>query len=76
MVMVISREEFINKYGEEQAEPFEDEQAVETFVVSSDDECPIIGIIYINGEKWIYGAKFDRKVESVDEMIEWLEDIK
>ena len=61
MVMVISREEFINKYGEEQAEPFEDEQAVETFVISSDDECPIIGIIYINGDRYTGESCFSGK---------------
>lgn len=75
MIMVMNKMEYMNKYNLEPGDAPEIAVA-EKVVCNEDEECPIVGVIYSNGEKWVYGARFDRKVESIDEMIEWLEDIK
>lgn len=43
------------------------------FYVSDNDECPYIGVEYIYGEVWVYGAKVDRKIEDLDELEYYLE---
>ena len=75
MIMIMSKMEYMDKYNLESGDAPEIDIA-EKIVCNENEECPIVGVIYPDGEKWIYGARFDRKVESIDEMIEMLEVIK
>lgn len=75
MLMIMSKAEYFEKYNLKSGVVPELDIA-EKIVCNENEECPVVGVIYPNGEKWVYGARFDRKVESIDEMIEMLEVIK
>lgn len=72
MLMIMSKAEYFEKYNLESGDAPELDIA-EKIVCNENEECPVVGVIYPNGEKWIYGAKYDWHVENIDEMIRILE---
>lgn len=40
--------------------------------VSTNMECPYIGIETTNGELWVYGARVGNRVDTLEEVIEFL----
>ena len=63
----LSKEEFEYEYPE-LSEIYG--KAPVNFYVAENPDCPCIGVEYSNGEIWIYGAKYDKKIEDADEL-EW-----
>lgn len=75
MIMIMSKAEYFEKYNLESGDAPELDIA-EKIICNENEECPIVGVVYPNGEKWVYGAKYDRQVENIDEIIKWLEEIR
>lgn len=42
----------------------------ELFIVSTNDENPYEGVIYENGEMWVFGAKYDSRMSSLKDMLD------
>lgn len=45
-------------------------QGAKLFIVSTNDENPYEGVIYDNGDMWVYGAHYDSRVLSLSEMLD------
>lgn len=45
-------------------------QGAKLFIVSTNDENPYEGVIYDNGDMWVYGARYDSRVLSLSEMLD------
>ena len=45
-------------------------QGAKLFIVSTNDENPYEGVIYENGEMWVFGARYDSQVLSLSEMLD------
>lgn len=43
---------------------------IDLFIVSTNDENPYEGVIYKNGEMWVFGGRFDSQVSSLKEMLD------
>lgn len=62
---------------EEHLEMFEcestfDDGELAYLYVSTNEECPYIGVEKTNGELWIYGARVDGQVDTLEEVIDYL----
>lgn len=45
-------------------------QGAELFIVSTDDENPYEGVVYENGEMWVFGARHDHRVSTLKELLD------
>lgn len=65
----VTVEDYVKQFPwwEVDPEAYED---IKYFYLSELDECPYIGIERTDGSVWVYGAKIDCKVEGVDDL-EW-----
>ena len=42
----------------------------ELFIISNNEENPYEGVIYENGEIWVFGAKYDSKMSTLKDMLD------
>lgn len=45
-------------------------QGAELFITSTNDENPYEGVIYENGEMWVFGARYDSKMSTLKDMLD------
>lgn len=45
-------------------------QGAKLFIVSTNDENPYEGVIYDNGEMWMFGARHDHRVSTLEELLD------
>ena len=45
-------------------------KGAELFIISNNEENPYEGVIYENGEMWVFGAKYDSKMSTLKDMLD------
>ena len=45
-------------------------KGAELFIISNNEENPYEGVIYENGEMWVFGAKYDSKMATLEDMLD------
>lgn len=68
-ILRLTEEEHVKMFGEEST--FDDGKLAFLYV-STNEECPYIGVEKTNGALWVYGARVDMQVDTLEEVIEFL----
>lgn len=66
-VKILTRDEMAEKVDLNDVPEY---QGAKLFIVSTNDENPYEGVIYENGEMWVFGARYDSQVSSLSEMLD------
>ena len=45
-------------------------QGAKLFIVSTNDENPYEGVIYDNGDMWVFGTRHDHRVSTLEELLD------
>lgn len=45
-------------------------QGAKLFIISNNEENPYEGVVYENGEMWVFGAKYDSRMSSLKDMLD------
>ncbi|MBR4377341.1 MAG: hypothetical protein IKP50_00425 [Bacilli bacterium] len=57
---------YFSKHPEERNYP--EHIGAKYFYVSTNENCPCIGVEYVTGDVFVFGARYDRKIEDLDEL--------
>ncbi len=68
-ILRLTEEEHVKMFGEEST--FDDGKLAFLYV-STNEECPYIGVEKTNGALWVYGARVDMQVDTLEEVIGFL----
>ena len=69
-VRILTRDEMAEEVDFIDLNDVPEYQGAKLFIVSTNDENPYEGVIYDNGEMWVFGARHDHRVSTLEELLD------
>lgn len=69
-VRILTRDEMAEEVGFIDLNDVPEYQGAKLFIVSTNDENPYEGVIYDNGEMWVFGSIHRHRVSTLEELLD------